>query len=281
MKTLPRELLVHHNDRVLRERLRTFAKQHGYRLRLIDGWDELLEGLRTVPSSALTVVDPDGGGGSRELSIELPALLNRFPSATVVAALHAVPGRLEHVRRLGEWGVAQVIDLEEETTTLAMGLRLLGTRGRPLRNLIQSELPANMSGLARSILAVAGSVVSDGGQGAELARAFHITTRTLSRWCRRAQLPPPRQLLAWMRILIAAELLDDSGRTVSDVALACGYSADAALRQALRSFINFTPTALREQGAFRTVSRGFLQALADARSPRRRYRNQRQSREAV
>jgi AraC-like DNA-binding protein len=276
MQEIPRPLLVLHDDPLLRERLRSVAASHGFQLRLLRGWEGLLDEVRTAPASALLVVDPYAGvppGG--RVSVELSALLNRFPSLTVTAALGLRPGRLDDVRRLGEWGVVQVLDLDEELTSMAIAQRLLTARGRPLRALLARALPPSAGGALRAILSAATTVVAEGGQGADLADALHITPRTLTRWCRRAALPPPRRLLAWMRILLACELLDDPGRTVSDVALSCGYAADSSLRHALRSFLGTNPRRLRAAGAFAAASERFVQALAEARSADRRYRARR------
>jgi AraC-like DNA-binding protein len=242
-------------------------------LRILNSWDDLLDEVRTAPASSLLIVDPYGfGSGTDRPSIELSSLLNRFPSLTVTAALAVGPGRLSDVLKLGQWGVVQIIDMEEETTAIALGQRLLAARGRPLRGLVERALPAYTSAAARAILSAASTIVAEGGQGRDLAKALHITPRTLSRWCRRAALPPPKRLLAWMRILLAAEFLDDPGRPVSAVALACGYAADSSLRLALRRFTGLNPTDLRERGAFNVASEAFLQALGEARAPKRRYR---------
>jgi transcriptional regulator GlxA family with amidase domain len=123
-----------------------------------------------------------------------------------------------------------------------------------------------MSGQARAILMAAAEVVATGGQAQELARALYLSPRTLLRWCNRAELPPPRRVLAWMRILLATELLDDPGRTVSSVAHACGYSSDNSLRRALQDFLDTTPTTLRKDGAFSLASELFLRELSEVRS---------------
>lgn len=273
MQKVPRPLLVLHEDRVLREKLRAVALAQRLELRVLGGWDELLDEVRTAPASALIVVDPYGYTDEGERpTLELSSLLNRFPSLTVTAAMEVRPGRLDDVLQLGIWGVVQVIDLDEEATAIAVGQRLLSARGRPLRGLVERALPAYTSAAARSILGAAAAIVAEGGQGRDLAKALHITPRTLSRWCRRAGLPPPKRLLAWMRILLAAEFLDDPGRPVSAVALACGYAADSSLRLALRRFTGLNPTELRERGAFDTASAAFLTALSEARAPKRRYR---------
>jgi AraC-like DNA-binding protein len=272
MQKVPRPLLVLHSDRVLRERLRTVAQREGLEWNEVAGWDELLDAVRTAPASALIVVDPYAGGSGDEPSIELSSLLNRFPSLTVLAAMEMKPGRAGDVLKLGHWGIVGIVDLDEETTAIALGHRLIEARGRPLRGLVERQLPTYTSAAARAILSAATSIVAEGGQGADLAKALYITPRTLSRWCRKAGLPPPKRLLAWMRILLAAEFLDDPGRPVSAVALACGYAADSSLRLALRRFTGLNPTELRELGAFETASAAFVEALSEARAPKRRYR---------
>ena len=273
LRNTPRLVLALHSDRLFREQLGAAARRHGFELQFVDDWSSLEERVRTAPASALVAVDPYAEvAGRKEPSVNLAALLNRYPSVSVTAALTAEPGRLEHVRRLGAWGVVQVIDLQEELSSIAIGERLLSTRGQPLRNLIDRALPATTSGAARSILATAAQVASQGGQGRDLAEAFHVTLRTLTRWCRRAGIPPARPLLTWMRVLLAAELLDDPGRTVTNAALSCGYASESSLRHALSRYAGLSTTTLREQGAFATVSEAFLRALAEARKANKRYR---------
>jgi AraC-like DNA-binding protein len=112
----------------------------------------------------------------------------------------------------------------------------------------------------------AAEVVSLGGRGRDLARALHLSERTVLRWSERAVLPPPRRLMAWMRILLAASLLDDPGRTVLSVAYACGYSSDSSLRRAMQDFLGTIPTTLRREGAFSRASARFLEELAEVKS---------------
>lgn len=276
MRRIPRRLLVLHADPVLRERLRKAATAGRFEITECGSWEELQDRAPREPSSCVIVVDPYAEmGRGRGPSPDLSAFLHRFPSLAVTAAMAVVPGRLDDVRRLGMWGVVQVIDLEEELATAAIVHRLDSAAGRPLRSLLLRTLPSDTSGPAKSILSAAASVATDGGGGEDLARMLYVTPRTVTRWCRKAGLPPPRRLLAWMRILLATELLDDPGRTVSDVALSCGYAADSSLRLALKNFLQRTPTALREEGAFRVASGLFLRALVEARSEAKRYRAER------
>lgn len=261
-----------HSDPRLRDGIRGGGGA-AFEPRIVEDWNELLDSVRSAAAAAVVVVDPYEGMADRTaLSPDLSAFLHRFPSVAVVAAMEIRPGSFEHLRKLGEWGAIQVICLDEEETAVAIRHRLHATRGRPLRDLVERSLPVTTNGQARAILGVAAGVVSEGGKGSDLAKSLNITPRTLLRWCRRAGLPPPKQLLAWMRIMLAAELLDDPGRTVLDVALACGYSADSSLRHAMHTFLQMSPNELRADGAFSLASEAFLTALADAREERRRYR---------
>ena len=254
-------VLLFHPDRAFCERVRRACGDR-YRLLPVSCWSALRDALHSAPPLALVIVDPYGGQARGELSASLQGLLREFPSTTVIAACELRGGCLEHVRTLGEWGITRMISMEEEDTPLAIARVLEVSRGRPLRSLLQRSLMAAMGGRARAIVMSAADVVSTGGVGSDLARALHVTPRTLQRWCRGAGLLSPRQLLAWMRLLLAAELLDDPGRSVLGVALACGYSSDAALRNAFRAYLHLSPNALRERGACQLVSQAFVRALA-------------------
>jgi AraC-like DNA-binding protein len=272
MRPIARPLLLLHPDAVFREQVRR-ATGKRFHFHPTSSWEELREALRTAPPSALIVVDPYWGVEGEGLSNALRLLLAEFPSVTVIAALELRPDRYRDLRTLGAWGVAEVIALGETDTKESIARQLRSVQGRPLQSLLERSLPSSMPGNARALLMAAAEVVAVGGQAKELARALYLSPRTLLRWCDRAELPPPRRLLVWMRILLASELLDDPGRTVSSVALACGYSSDNSLRRALQDFLHTTPTVLRREGAFDLASRAFLRELAavrGSRSPRLR-----------
>lgn len=263
MRQVLRPLLVLHREARFREQVRRSGGKR-FEYVQVDEWDELRELVRTSPPAALILVDPYENMGG-ELSAALRSLLLEFPSATVIAALELRPDRYRDLRTLGAWGVADVIVRGEDDTLEAMARRLRAIQGRPLQSLLERSLPANTSGQARALLMAAAEVVSTGGQARELARMLYLSPRTLLRWCDRAELPPPRRILVWMRVLMAAELLDDPGRTVSSVAHACGYSSDNSLRRALQDFLDTTPTTLRREGAFSMASRAFLKDLSETR----------------
>jgi AraC-like DNA-binding protein len=224
-----------------------------------------------APPAAIVIVDPYAGAADRppRLSPDLRTLLWEFPSATVLAALDVQPGHTRDLRTLGEWGVTDVVVLSEDDTHEALHRRLRSVEGRTLQRLLEGALPAMLSGRTRLMMMTAAEVVAAGARARELARRLHLSERTVLRWSSRAGLPPPRRLLAWMRILLAASLLDDPGRSVLAVAHACGYASDSSLRRAMQDFLGTGPTALRRQGAFTRASTRFLEELTRTRTRRR------------
>lgn len=265
MRNPTRPLLILHADRVFRERLRR-AAQSRFEVCWVPDWEALPEAVRSAAPAGIVVADPYHGQGSRGgLAPELYSLLRAFPSATVVAAFSNQPGWFHDIRTLGEWGVVEVIDIVAEDTAEAVRRRLDAARGRPLRSLLDRGVAVPFPGRGRAILDAAGELVAVGGHARNLAAALHLSPATLLRWCRSSGLPVPRRLLVWMRLLLAAEMLDDPGQTVSNVALACGYSSDDALRRALYGVVKMGPTTLRQRGAFRVISAAFVAALAECR----------------
>lgn len=261
MKIGARPLLVLHSDEEFRERVRRVAGKE-YTFQSVSDWPSLEEAVRESPPSALVVVNPYEDGHDRGgPTPSLHNLLVEFPSTAVFAAMEMnQPGRDEDLKTLGKWGVVQVISVRHDDTPPALVQRFRASQGRPLKTLIEQILPPDASGRARAIMDAAAEVVAVGGHGRDLAKQLNLSRRTLLRWCERAELPPPRKLLAWMRILLAAELLDDPGRTVLSVARACGYSSDSGLRRVTQKFVGASPTELRRRGAFARSSKVFLEA---------------------
>lgn len=237
-------------------------------LRDTSSWETLRQGLRNRVQADMAVVDPYHGRGTADgPAPELRLLLRELSSAAVLVAVGLKSSQPRDLRTLGAWGVTDVIVTDQDDAG-AIARLLRSARGRPLQTLLERSLPSAVSSRGRSILGAAADVVATGGQGERLARSLYVSMRTLNRWCEGEGLPPPRQTLAWLRILWAAEMLDDPARSVEAVALACGYASDSGLRRAFDDFLGVSPTAVRKQGAFATASRAFQRALEAPAEPR-------------
>lgn len=261
MQPVIRPLYLLHPDPELRSMLDRIPGGP-YHVTQIPDWGALRDALRRSPPTAISVVDPFAGSGDVCVPTEvLRDLLSAFRSSTIMAALPVTAGASDVVRTLTDWGVAEIVDLVRERTPEALARRLRVVQGRTVQRLLHRALPDSVSGRTRALLAVAAEAVATGGQAPELAVSLGVTERTVARWCKRAELPPPRRVLVWLRILLAADLLDDPGRSNEAVARACGYAGGASLKGALRGLLETTPRDLRAAGAFRTVSTAFRAEL--------------------
>lgn len=269
MQPIPRPLLLLHSDKLLHEIL---AQLPGslYRLQKVSDWDSLRTALRRAPLAAVTVVDPiEQIDGEEMLSASLRALLTEFPTSTVIGAFRVDPSTPAILQDLLTWGMTEWIDLDREHTLPAVGRRLRLVRSRPVQRLLARAVPRGISNRAQALLAVAADVVAAGGQAPDMASALGVNRRTVPRWCERADLPPPQRLLAWLRVLLAAELLDDPARSVESIARGCGYAGAPSFKTALRNLMQTTPRALREQGAFPTVASTFAREIFELKEKAR------------
>jgi hypothetical protein len=262
MQPVARPLLLLHPDEGLASVLSRIPS-FPYRIQRVSDWEALGELLGRSPPTALAVVYPFGAEHQSEaLSEDLRDLLRRFPSATVVAALHVNPTRPRILHSLLEWGVADWLDLTREDTPAAIARRLRSVWSRPVQRLLRRALPNGVPSRSRMLLSVAVEVVAAGGQAPEMAAALGVAERTVPRWCERADLPPPRRLMAWLRLLLAADLLDDSGsRSTESIARATGYAGAQSLKTGMRNLMRMSMRELRARGAFETVARAFADDL--------------------
>src|SRR5215218_2557566 len=255
--------------------LRRFAElPDEYRARFVDGWDALAAALEGAPPSVTVLADPYlGRTPSQGPSPRLRELMWRRPSIPLLAAMPLREERVDHATALYEWGVSEVLDLLLETSPGAVWQRLRSTRARPLKRRVEGVLSTYASEYARNLVRAACEAAVDGGGAPELAALFGVEPRTASAWCRREGLPP-RRLLAWMRVLLAATLLEEDGRSVVNVARAAGYATDHALRRAMRELAEGDPSTVARGRLFEQAAERFNSELRECRE---RVREQRRA----
>lgn len=268
MQKALRPLFLLHPDVSFRAQL-CQAVGSEFEIETSQSWAALAKCIQRATRAATAVVDPYAGkGGVAGLAPELRKLLSEFSSISIFAAFEIRPGCHSDLRALGEWGVVEVISLGEDDLVKIKRL-LHRTPKRPLWNLLErcsalNKTPAH----ARVLLVNAAEIAAAGGQRADLARALHISERTLLRRCEGLSLPGPRKLLAWMRLLLAAELVEDTRRSVEHIALACGYSSGTGLRRQSRELVGVSFTTLRNGRGFDDVARRFEGELTQVRKRR-------------
>jgi AraC-like DNA-binding protein len=130
--------------------------------------------------------------------------------------------------------------------------------------LVAARLPAG----ARDTLTFFLRHAADSGSVATAAAALGVDRKTLWNRLAAVRLPPPSELSAWSRLLIAARRLDAPGRAADQVALELNFPSGSAFRNMLRRYTGLTPTALRARGGSRHLTELFIRRLfAGEREP--------------
>jgi len=275
---LPERVLIVTETPALR-RLRELPAE--YRVRGVESWSELAAAMAQASPASAVLADPymerrlaDGP------SPELRRAIVQHPSVPVIAAMRIRPDRAEHASTLLlEWEVSDILNLNLHRSLEGVEQALRAVRARPLKRLVEPLLTEFASENARNLVRGACEVAVEGGAAPELAAIFRVDPRTVTAWCRREGLPPPRRLLAWTRVLLAAMMLRETGRSVVNVARATGYATDHALRRAMRDLFAGGPATLERDKLFPHAADRFRRELREMRDrARERRRDLRSSR---
>lgn len=252
------------------------AARSEYRPKTVRSWDALEEAVATADPSTVALVDPYSGREPGEPpSPRLFQLIQLRPSIPVVVAVDLDKAPVDDIVALLGGGVSEILDLDFENTPGALVSRLRGTHARPLKRRMEEILSPYASADAANIVRAACEVAVDRGGANDLSRRFGVEPRTISGWCRREGLPPPRRLQAWARVLLAAMLLEEEGRPITNAARAAGYVTDNALRRALRELLGADTSTLERGTIFQTASEIFNAELRDLREAARERRRAR------
>ena len=262
MRTGRRQLIVLHSDDSLLLALQALAEKD-YSFQRVATWPELLAIAEDAPASAIIVVDP-WQGGALHVSGQLQQFAATFPSIPVVAATELHPGGSDALVTLADSGIVDLIVLGHDDTPCALAQRLQAALAKPLKALLEQFASEPTHRSNHALLEEAAETVILGGSVGDLADALGISQRTLLRWTRSTGLPSPVKLLAWIRVLLAAALLDDPGRTIYGVALAAGYGSDNSFRRSTHNLLGQSPGELRRRGAFWAAASRFRTALRDS-----------------
>lgn len=219
---------------------------------------------------ALVVVEAhDADGVSTAEAVRV--LRERHPAVPVLGHAVARAGMSTDVMALVRAGVHELVvaGVDDVAATLRAALARTGRRASAegvLRE-VAAGVPAGVLPALRYALEHADAAPSV----PELARALGVSRQALAARLRAAGLPGPRALLAWCRLLLAAELLAAGGRTVDYVALELDFPSANGFRNVLRRYAGVGPADVRRDGgaavraAFRDALRGERVGGPDAR----------------
>lgn len=265
MPLLPQPLFLLHGDAAFRARVQRAVPDEMHLVE-VPGWHALRAAVLTAPPGSLAVVDPYGDDPSGGPSQDVNALLRNFPRLVVVAASRFPSEQYADALTLGTWGVADLVRIGRDGRGTSLRARLHARRSDYFARVRDAILPPGLPSLHQARISSALRVAAAKGGAEEWAAELGLPPRTLLRSCRSAGLPAPRRLLAWMRVLLAADLLESPGHSLASAAVACGYAADMPLRRAIRLLTGTEAPALIAAGdVLAAVAARFATELAEHR----------------
>jgi AraC-like DNA-binding protein len=205
----------------------------GYDVWVPAGWETLRKDVPVAPPSAVVLVR--AGAEAADVA-RLRELIRTTPSVPVVAGVVLSQSSPAEVRALVDAGIAEIATLDGSDGLRAVAPTLRRAHAQPIKRRIEARLPVWVPEDARTLLRAAAETVVDGGGREALAGIFGVYVRTVAGWCRELDLPPPRRLLGWVRVLLALSLLEEAHRTAINVARACGYNDNSSLKRAIENF---------------------------------------------
>jgi AraC-like DNA-binding protein len=240
----------------------------GYRVERVQRWGELLQRLPPIPPSTVLVLEPYADGGNAPP--EFWDVLGRFPSLSVIAAVPLPRVSNVELRKMQMGGVSEFLNLRLAHSPALVARVADNAFARPLKRRVDAGLSRFLMGDARVLIRGAAEVATCAGSAEGLAKAFGVSPPTVTKWCEALRLPPPRRLQLWLRLALAAQLMEDVGRSIPQAARAAGYATDRSFRRALQDLVGENPRDLRAQGAFPRVMTAFNADLREFRGQRRR-----------
>ena len=245
-----------------------FPMRDPYQARVADTPERMLELLRAAPPWWVVLLAP-GEGCPPALVRELVARAGMVP---VLAAVELGGGRGEMLAELWEAGISDVVDLRPPPTPDALADELRAVHARPFKARLEAGLSPRVSMHGLTLLRAAAEVVAGGGNAAGLAARVGARERTLLAWCTREHLPAPKRLLVWLRMALAAALLEQPGRSINSAARGAGYAGDHSLRRVLHNELGAAFASAPRSVTFVHVLERFNAELRDLREAAREGR---------
>lgn len=227
--------------------------------------DRLSEVLTLVETGLASIVvadhrDYDGAStlpGIRRIHEDFPSI----PIVMYVPFTHETSGMVIDYARAG---VSQIVfqGVDDLRTPLraAVNAALDHASALSAGAELESLVPSNVLPFLRYCLEYARRDISV----EQVANAMGVHRKTLVDRLRAANLPSPRAIIGWSRLVIAARLLDDPGRTVEQVALMLDFPSGTALRNMFKRYTGLRTSEVRQNGGVRCVLHAFKKELVGA-----------------
>ncbi|HZI29495.1 MAG TPA: helix-turn-helix domain-containing protein [Gemmatimonadaceae bacterium] len=245
--------LLPHQDRL--RRLQT-AIRGRHQIAPCADWGALHRLCETQPIST-AVFDLFATG---EMQLEPVRQLRRlFPRLITVA--YVTVGNHDRIRDIfdaGRAGIDGLVLADRDDSADRFAALLEQAEARSVASKLKA-LFAGMHPLVRDAVLISVTRAHERLTPEVLARSLSLGRRALVRRLSDAGFPPPRRLITWGRLIVAAQLLEDPLRSADAVSLALDFPSGSAFRNTCQRYLKSTPSQLRQRGGAEYVIAGLMQ----------------------
>ena len=212
-------------------------------------WGEVRRACaRETVGVAVLDLDASGEDGFRELR----RLRRTHPSVTVVLYVSMPPVSPKMIFELGRFGVDGLIVTGEDDNPTALKAIVDQAEARSVTAAVRDAL-GQVRPTARDATLIAVTRAHQKLTPQELATILGIRRRALAARLEAAGFPPPQRLITWGRLIVAAQMLEDVGRSADSVAAALDFPSGSAFRNTCQRYLKRTPMEIRRDGGTKMV----------------------------
>jgi len=231
------------------ERLRVDAAGEGlYTALHRDTIDDVIRDVKEQRASAVLVSVTRCGPRD---ATRVATLVREFPRVPTVALLTELePNAPTAVLTLGRSGVQTLVDVRQPAGWRVLRDVLLADQSRDVSRLALAQLSTDLAGahpdcwrFFEALFGLPGGI----GTIRSLSRYLGVIPSTLMSRFFRAQLPAPKRYLATARLVRAAQLFENPGLSVANIANRLDYSSPQSFGRHVRGLIHMTAVEFRQR----------------------------------
>jgi AraC-like DNA-binding protein len=184
----------------------------------------------------------------------------RAERITIIAYVTATPQRARDLFDAGRAGIDGLLIAGEDDTPAAFRAVLERAEARGVAHSVRPHLKG-YGPIVQDAVLVAITRAHLRLTSQRLVSILSTNRRTLLTALSKARCPAPQQLITWGRLVVAAQMLEDIGRTADGVARALDFPSGSAFRNTCQRYLGATPQEIRANGGVSWVVGRFIATL--------------------
>lgn len=170
-----------------------------------------------------------------------------FPRMSIVAYVAFAPERARDLFDAGRCGLDGLVLADRDDAPRTMLGLVDQAENRSVAAVVRASL-GDAPPLIRDAILIGITRAHEGLTPEVLARILGVSRRLLAQRLAQYRFPPPQRLLTWTRLVAAAHMLEDAGRSADRVATALDFPSGSAFRNTCQRYLHATPSEIRTHG---------------------------------